>query len=239
MSVALHIDAVPDARLARVAGVCYLIVIAGGVFAELGVREALFVPGDAAATMDAIAANESLWRLGIAVHLLYLLPGAAAGVILYRLFRPVGATLALMALGLLLVPIGVETLLLSRLHVPLTLLVEAEALAGLAEGERQALGYLAVRSFFVGWSFALLLFAGFCVAISALILRSRLIPHAIGWLMIAAGAGYVVNSLAGILSPPLMALLRPWVLLPAFIGELSLAVWLTARGVRTPAPEGP
>jgi hypothetical protein len=66
------------ARLARIAGICYLAVIAGGVFAALFVREPLFTTGDAAATASAIAAHETLWRWGIAVHLLYLLPGAAA-----------------------------------------------------------------------------------------------------------------------------------------------------------------
>ncbi|HUG37123.1 MAG TPA: DUF4386 family protein, partial [Candidatus Limnocylindrales bacterium] len=83
---------VGPARLARIAGGCYLAVIAGGVFAALFVREPLFTAGDAAATASAIAAHETLWRWGIAVHLLYLLPGATATVILYRLFKPVGAT---------------------------------------------------------------------------------------------------------------------------------------------------
>jgi hypothetical protein len=60
---------VGPARLARIAGACYLAVIAGGVFAALFVREALFTAGDAAATASAIAAHETLWRWGIAVHL--------------------------------------------------------------------------------------------------------------------------------------------------------------------------
>jgi hypothetical protein len=52
------------------------------------VRWAFFAPGDSASTASAISANEALWRWGIAVHLLYLLSGAAVGVILYRLFKP-------------------------------------------------------------------------------------------------------------------------------------------------------
>jgi hypothetical protein len=95
-NVKLNADHMTAARQARIAGFCYLLVIAGGVFAALFVRGALFAPGDVASTASAITANEALWRWGIAVHLLYLLPGAAVGVILYRLFKPVHATLALL-----------------------------------------------------------------------------------------------------------------------------------------------
>jgi len=48
------------APLARVAGLSYLLVIAGGLFAAVVVRGSLIVPGDAAATAQAITANESL-----------------------------------------------------------------------------------------------------------------------------------------------------------------------------------
>jgi hypothetical protein len=72
-----------------------------------------------------------------------------------------------------------------------------------------------------------------------LILRSRLIPRVIGALMIAAGASYFVNSLAGILSPRLSEGLLPWILLPCFVGELSLALWLAVKGVKAADPVVP
>jgi hypothetical protein len=56
-------------RQARIAGLCYLMVIAGGLFAEVVVRGSLLVPGGAAATARAITANQALWRWGVAVHL--------------------------------------------------------------------------------------------------------------------------------------------------------------------------
>ena len=74
-------------RPATVAGLCYLAVIAGGLFAEGMVRGSLVVPGDAAATARAILENETLWRLGLAVHLLYLVPALAVNVIVSGLLR--------------------------------------------------------------------------------------------------------------------------------------------------------
>jgi hypothetical protein len=74
------------------------IVIAGGLFAG-AVQGFLTVPGDPAATAQAIAAHESLWRWGIGVHLVYLAgPAIIMDVLLYRIFKQVQPTLALLAL---------------------------------------------------------------------------------------------------------------------------------------------
>lgn len=45
------------------------------------------------------------------------------------------------------------------------------------------------------------------------------------------GLCYLVNSLAVILSPAASSILFPAILHPAFVGELSLALWLTVKGV--------
>jgi hypothetical protein len=50
--------------------------------------------------------------------------------------------------------------------------------------------------------------------------------------MAVAGVCYLVNSSALILSPRLASILYPSILLPAFIGELSFALWLTVKGVK-------
>jgi hypothetical protein len=48
------------------------------------------------------------------------------------------------------------------------------------------------------------------------------------------GVCYLINSFALILSPPVANRLFPAILLPALIGELSLALWLTVKGVHQP-----
>ena len=227
---------VPLARQARIAGLCYLVVIVGGLFAEGVVRGSLIVPGDAAATAEAIAADESLWRWGLTVHLLYLGAAVVVDVLLYGLLKRVQATLARLALVLAIVDVTIEAVNLLRLAVPLAMVEEAGALAALAEGQRQALAYLAVTQFATGFAVALVFFSGFCVLTGALILRSRRVPRAIGALMIAAGACYLVNSLVFLNAPALSEVIVPWILLPSLVGELSLALWLVARGARLEAP---
>jgi uncharacterized protein DUF4386 len=67
-----------------------------------------------------------------------------------------------------------------------------------------------------------------------LIFRSGFFPKLLGILMAIAGACYLVLSFATILSPPVAGALFLWVAAPAFIGELSLALWLTVKGVNVP-----
>ena len=221
-------------RQARIAGMCYLLVIAGGLYAEVFVRGSLLVAGDAAATARAIAANEALWRSGVAVHLLYLVPAIVTNVLVCGLFKAVEPTLARLALVFSVAGVVVEAAGLLYLSVPLGMIEHSGALTALGEGQRQAWSYLAIGLFDTGFGFALVFFAGFCVLIGTLILSSQLIPRVIGAMMILAGLCYVVNTLALLLSPALSDRLVPGILLPVGLAELSLALWLTVKGVQAP-----
>jgi hypothetical protein len=57
------------------------------------------------------------------------------------------------------------------------------------------------------------------------------LPRSLGVLVAIAGACYLTNSAAVVLSPRLASMLFPSILVPAFIGELSFAVWLAVKGV--------
>ena len=105
------------------------------------------------------------------------------------------------------------------------------ALAAVGEVERHALAYFAIRLHETGFGFALLFFSGFCAAIGVLIFRSRLVPRAIGVMMVLAGISYCASSLAMVVSPALARALFPWNVLPCLVGEISLATWLLVKGV--------
>jgi len=44
---------------------------------------------------------------------------------------------------------------------------------------------------------------------------------------------YLTNSFALLLAPDFESRIFPAILIPAFIGELSLALWLTVKGIDT------
>jgi hypothetical protein len=218
----------------RVAGTCYLLVIVGGLFAQVVVRGALVVPGDPVATADALAAAEQLWRWGLAVHLLYLLPALTVTVVVPQLLARGGAMPALLARSFGLTSVAVEAAGLVCLAVPLVLADEGPALAAVAEPTRQGAAYLAVRLFPMAFGLSLALFAGFCVLVGVLVLRSRAVPRAIGALMVVAGGCYLALTACSILAPAATAALQPALLLPCLVAELALALWLLLRGVAEP-----
>ena len=74
---------ISDKNVARIAGLCYLIVIATGFFSEVFVRQALRVSNDAMATAYNIQANEMLFRLGFVADLINFVVGLPTVVIIY------------------------------------------------------------------------------------------------------------------------------------------------------------
>ena len=67
-----------------------------------------------------------------------------------------------------------------------------------------------------------------------LIFRSTFLPRILGVLFAIAGLCYLTNSFASFLSPALAAHLFPYILVPSFIGELSVCLWLLVMGVNVP-----
>jgi len=63
------------------------------------------------------------------------------------------------------------------------------------------------------------------------IFRSGYLPRALGILLQVAGLCYLINSFALLLTPDFQDRIFPAILVPAFIGELSLALWLSLRGI--------
>jgi len=218
-------------REARIGGILYLLIILGGLFAEMGVRDRLVVSGDAAATARNILAHEGLYRSGFAVTVLYLFCAVFLLFILYDLLRVVSARLAWVAVFVNLVSIAIESVSLLGHFAPLVLLDGSRGSSGLAPEQLQSLAYLSLRLQSAGFNVSLAFFGVFCVVAGILIYRSTFLPRAIGALMALAGVCYFVNSFAWFLAPPLAARLFPWILMPCLLGEASLCLWLLFAGV--------
>jgi len=220
---------------ARLAGVLYLIVIAAGLFAEAFVRDRVIVPSDAAATAANITRHSLLFRLGIAADLSTFVCAIPLTMILYFLLRPVNGQVALMMVMFNLIQDAIGGLNAINTYRPLQLLGGASYLKVFTAEQLQAMALASLRAHEVGFGIALIFFAFSCLALGYLTFKSGFLPRALGVLMAIAGGCYLVNSCALILSPTLASILFPAILLPAFLGELSFAVWLTAKGVRRDA----
>ena len=218
-------------RGARLAGVLYLAIILLGLFGELVVRGTLVVPGDAAATAAKIAASPLLWRAGIAGDLLMHVCDVPVILIFYWLLRPVSKNLALLATLFNLVQTAVLVLNKLTLLVPMLLLDDVETLKAFSAQQLDALSYLAIEAHGYGFGIGLVFFGFACLVRGHLIVRSGFFPRTLGWLLQIAGLSYLTNSFALLLAPSFAAAIFPGVLVPAFIGELSICLWLIVKGV--------
>ena len=216
---------------ARIGGVLYLIIIVIGLFGEAFVRDRLIVSGDATATAANIMSHESLWRFHIAAELFLLICAVALLLILFVLLRPVSRDLALLAVFFNLVSIGIEAATTMRLLEALFPLGNAGYLKAFTPEQLYAMATLSLKSHGYGFGVSLLFFACFCLIVGYLIFRSGYLPKTIGVLMQIAGVCYLTNSFALILSPAVANRLFPAILVPAFIGEASLCLWLLVKGV--------
>ncbi len=203
-------------RYARIGGGLYLLIIVAGTAGPLFTRDAL-VSHDSVATAQNIAASPELWRLGIAVNVVMQLSDVPVMLILFLLLSPVDVHVALLALLFNIV----QTAMLVANQLPL---VAAMLLAP----EQSALTDIAIAAYSHGEALGLVFFGFTLLGVGYLIRRSGYLPWVIGLLVQIGGGSYVANSFLVLVAPDMVNIV---LLIPAFVAELSLALWLLLKGV--------
>ena len=216
---------------ARAGGLLYLIIIVAGAFGELFVRDKIVVPGDAMATASNIMASPLLWRIGIVGDLIMHVCDVPLMIIFYVLLRPVNRNLARLALLFNLIQTAVLVANTLKLLMPLFLLGSSDYLKGIEPRQLHALSYLFIRLHGYGFGVGLIFFGFTCLVLGYLIFRSGYLPKVLGVLMQIAGLCYLTNSFTLLLAPAIAGRMFPFILVPAFVAELSLCLWLLTKGV--------
>jgi hypothetical protein len=227
-------------RTARIAGLLYLVIIVTAGFSEGYVRASLLVPGDAAATAANVLASEGLFRLGIVSDLVAFSADAVVAVLLYVLLRPVNRTLALAAATLRLIAHpAIASINLLNQYAALLLLTEGAYLTAFEPAQLQALALFFLDAHGYGYLVAGVFFGLHLLVLGYLLYRSDRFPAALGVLVVVAAVGYLIESLTFFLLPGYEPIATSIVLLTAVVGEVSLALYLLVRGVRSrPATTG-
>jgi hypothetical protein len=204
---------------ARLGGALYLVIIVAGIAGPLLTHDQLIVPDDVDATARNIAASPELWRLGIALNIVMQLCDVPVMLILFLLLSPVNKNIALLAL--LFNIVQTATLVANQLT-----LVVAELLSA----EQPALTDIAIRAYSYGEPLGLVFFGFALLAVGYLIRHSGYLPWILGLMIQVAGASYIANSFL-LLAAPNVDVANIALLLPIFVAELSLALWLLVKGV--------
>jgi hypothetical protein len=232
-----HIVDISQRQAARIAGSAYVIISVLALFANFYVLDRLTQPGDAAATVSNIADSEGLFRSGVVALMAVFVADAVVAWALYIFFRPVSRDLSLLTAWFRLLYTAMSGIALLNLAVVVLLVAGADAATALGAGQRDAQAMLFLDAYDYGWAIALVCFGVHLVLLGFLALRSDYAPRIIGILLVVAGLGYLVNSLARFLLlnyedySDFFFLL---VAVPAIAGEFSLTGWLLLRGGKEP-----
>lgn len=211
---------------ARLAGLFYLATIAAGLFAEIGTRGAMIVPGDPGATAAKISANLMLYRMGEASDVVMLICYLVVTVLLYGLFREGGQQLS--AIAAVFSVTGIAILGATGIFhlAPLALLE-----TGLPQGQRAMLIALSLELHGDLYNVSLIFFGIYCLLVGLVAMRSQRVPRVVAALMMVGGSCHLVTKMMLIMAPEMAHATPRFVDIMPLVGEAALAGWLTIFGV--------
>lgn len=222
---------ISNKNLARIAGLLYLIVIATGLFAEVFVRQALKVSGDALATANNIQSSEMLFRWGLVADLINFVCGLPCVLIIYFLFKRVNKFLLQLALIFVVIQTAIIAVNLLNQISPLLILSKDAYLNTFQPNQLATLLQLSLNIQGTGYAIGLVFFGFYCLLVGYVILNAKMVPKFLGILYIISGLGYLLNSFIMLLSKGFANPAFAYVAIPIFTGELSFCLWLLIKGV--------
>jgi len=222
---------ISNKNLARIAGFCYLIVIATGLFSEVFVRQALRASNDAMATAHNIQTNEMLFRWGFVADLINFVVGLPAILIIYFLFKRTNKLLLQLAVAFVIIQTAIIAVNLLNQISPLLILSNDTYLKTFQPDQLATLSLLSLNVQTQGYAIGLVFFGFYCLIVGYVIYKSNFLPKIFGILYAITGLCYLVNSFTMFLSKGFENPLFLYLAIPIFIGELSFCLWLLIKGI--------
>lgn len=223
----------PDHKLARIAGLLYLILLPTTGPAVFSGK--LAVMGDAAATLSKVQAGEATFRLLIAVGAVGFIDYLVLAFLLHRLFSTINKTAA----GLMLAFVAISvTLSLAALAGKIDVLYLLNSSPALSVDQLRTQVVLALHSSNNLMQMSIIFWGLWLFPLGWLVFRSGFVPRFLGVMLMLGGFWYLFvffgtvfdldyenktfHAVVGIISG-----------IPGVIGELGTALWLLVMGTRT------
>lgn len=223
-------------KIARTAGLLYLIVVVAGIFSLLYIPSQIIVRGDALATANNILASESLFRLGIVIGLIasttfLLLPFA-----LYRLLQQVDRNVAVLMVVLAVASVPISFVNQAHYLDALSLLSGADYLKAFTTDQLHALMYLSLKASGNGSLVSELFWGLWLLPFGYLVFKSGFLPRILGILLMIGCFGYLTEAFWRMLFPVGYAAagISNFIIIPSALGEVGICLWLLIMGTRTP-----
>jgi hypothetical protein len=224
----------PPKRLARIAGVLYLLVGISGGFAQGFVEPKMYVAGNAAATAGNVAANSGLVRLGVFAELVDATIFVFLAMTLYVLLRHERKSVARAMVVLVAIAATIECLNSVFEFAGLRVATDSAYAAAFGTAGSNALVLLLLDTQHYGLLIAQIFFGLWLAPLGYLVYKSGLFPKALGVVLIVGAACYLLDVVALFLVPDIGDKIKTLVVVPSAIAEVAMVLYLLVIGIRTP-----
>ena len=226
-------------RWGRLTGILYCVIIVCGFAAELGVRGAMIDYEDPDATAQRIRANPARFRQGLLLDVLMSISDVFVSILLALILLSAGASPVLSIASSLfrflqqaviatnLLHMFAASLLLDRgLHptMPVASIIDDASSSNLDIAAKWAFFFLYMHKY--GYLLALVFFGISMFLLGVIIVREGVFPHWLGVAIVAAGCGYVLDSLLYFLVGSYDGQATGILMLPVLVAEFGLAAVL-------------
>jgi hypothetical protein len=225
-------------RLARSAGVLYLLVGIFGGFAEGFVEPKMYVAGNAAATAGNVVANAGLVRMGVFADLLDQVFFVTLAMTLYLLLKHVHKSAASAMVIFVALASGIECLNTVFELEGLRVATGAVNLDAIGTASSNAQVFLLLDTQHYGLFIAQIFFGLWLVPLGYLAYRSAgWFPKWLGVLLVVGGACYLVEVVGQFLVPDIGQHIHGYITIPSALAEITMLLYLLVIGVRTVKPK--
>ncbi len=218
-------------KTARFAGILYFIITVAAIIAHMYMPTELIVAGDAAATVNNINNSQDLFRFGgVGGELIVLLSEVILSIVLFVLLKPVSKVLSMLAAVSRLVMTTVHAFNLINYFFVAILLGGSSYLAVFNADQINALVMLFLDAHSFGFTIGIAFLVIHVIILGYLIIKSGYFPKVLGYLFLAAGLGYLIDSFGLLLfasyetTPTVIAIVIS-------VSELIFPLWLLIKGV--------
>jgi len=223
-------------RLARIAGVFYLLVgIVGGLAEGIGDPK-MYMAGNVAATTEQVLANSGLVHLIVAAHLVDAVFFILTALTLYILHQHVQKSVARAMLAFIALAVSIITLNAVFQFEGLRVATDGSCVTAFGAAGSNALVLLLLDIQHYGTLSAQVFFGLWLAPLGYLAYKSKLFSKALGVTLVAA-ACYLVDLLTAFLVPDFSRQIHPFIVIVPAIAEIWMVLYLLVVGVRTVKPD--
>ena len=228
-----HTTMAPDNRIARTAGLLYLIMVVTGMFSLAYVPSHIDTHADALATTGHIVTSLSLFRWGTLSELIMAAAFLMLPLILYQLLHHVNRNLAALMVVLVAVSIPISFVNVAHKLDILSLLGNTDVSQVFTRDQLNAQVMMHLVDYRNGTLVSEIFWGLWLLPFGYLVFKSTFLPRILGVLLMLGGFSYLIDFSGTMLFPGYGGTtLAGLIMLPASLGEIGTCLWLLIIGTR-------